>query len=85
MNILQISILVLLITISGCSSRQTANATCDFVYGAAESEHDRKVENNLRGRKHEADNDDILNGLFSILFGTLDRSMPSNEKSTKCT
>lgn len=85
MNKLQISLLVLLITISGCSSRQAANATCDFVYGAAESEHDRKIESNLRGHEHKADNDDTINGLFAVLFGSLNRAMSSSEKNDSCT
>jgi len=83
-NTIHIISIVLLLTLSGCSSRQAANASCDFVHGAAENEHDRKRENNSRGRKHEADSDDAINGFFAVLLGPLNRAMSHSEKSDGC-
>lgn len=59
-------IIIFVISVSSCSSTQTAEAGCKFVNGTYESEQKRKQNNERINRKHESDNVDVINGMLSL-------------------
>ena len=77
---------LLFLLVSGCTSTNGKNISCDFVIGAYESEQVRRDRNNSRDRKHNQDSIDTVNGVLSVIFGSINRAKSSsNKKQDKCT
>ena len=67
-------LLIVAMLLSGCTSSQVMSSGCDFVVGSVQSQQ-RQVQ------KHSLDSSDthqtanIINGLFSMLLGPINRSL----------
>lgn len=79
-----ISILMFVVSLSGCSSKQFIVTSCDFVTGAAESQRKRIVNDARAGRKHESDNIDLINGLLSVLAESINRDELASQRRSPC-
>lgn len=72
---------ILLMSLPACSSKQSQNATCDFVYGANDNQVSRERQENKHGSKSETGNEHIVKGLIAVVFSPIIRSMSSNSNN----
>lgn len=86
LNKLPLTILITISMLTGCTSRQALNSTCDFATGTAGSYIDRKIDNDddRNDAAHGSMEQDILVGVFSILTGALNRAIATDKKEADC-
>jgi len=71
--------ITLLVLTAGCSSTNGAQMSCDFVEGAYNSQRDRESHYSHWSSKEKQHNDDIINGLLSVISGSINRSLSDEE------
>jgi len=87
-NIKKLSIALLVLSLSSCSTTKPAHLACDFVGGSVENaikRHENKNDSDIHGNLiKKRDNPDILEGVLSVIGGVLTRAFNSNNNN-KCT
>lgn len=71
-------LLVITVFLSGCTSSQVMSSGCDFVVGSAQSQQ-RQVQNHSLDSSDTHQTANIINGLFSMLLGPINRSLGDDE------
>ncbi|OEG73469.1 hypothetical protein BEL05_08630 [Shewanella colwelliana] len=77
-------ILISAIFLTGCSTTNGKNISCDFVVGSYESENDRREKERNNGQSHKKNNEDTVNGILSVISGAIGRAVSGSSKD-ECT
>ena len=75
-------LLIVAMLLSGCTSSQVMSSGCDFVVGSAQSQQRQMQKHSLDSSDtHQTAN--IINGLFSMLLGPINRSLGDDERKNE--
>ena len=70
------------VVLTGCTSSQVMSSSCDFVVGSTQSQQ-RQEQNLSLDNSNTSQEMNVINGLFYMLLGPINRSLGDDECSAQ--